>query len=112
MKDLVNNPYKYFIGRYIMPFLGYLFNVITLGCFFDYTYFYFCHHLSYCIYKDLLNSNRSSIDVNNWRNHKICLWDDLKTITIHDLNGKCVISTFSCSLWDRKLNREIYYFLK
>jgi hypothetical protein len=111
MKQLVNNPFKYFLGRYILPIIGTVFNVVTLMYFYDKTYFYFYHHLSYCVYKDLLLLNPSKVDLSNWRGHRILLWDDLKQVSIHN-ETSCVVSVYFSSLWDKNMNHQIYYLLR
>lgn len=110
MKQLVNNHIKYYFGKIIMPTLGFIFNLITFGLFYNITYFYFFHFNSYCVYKDLLKSYKTNIDLNNWRGHRILLWNDIKMITIHSDN-ECIISIFHSSNWDKNLNHQIYYLL-
>lgn len=111
MRKLVNNDFKYFIGKYIFPILGTIFSFITLRFFWEETYFYFFHHNSYYVYKDLLLLNKEKIDLKNWRGHEIILWHKDKHISIHNLEeGRgCTISTFYSSVWDKNMNHQIYY---
>ncbi|MEM4711287.1 MAG: hypothetical protein QXL18_05055 [Candidatus Woesearchaeota archaeon] len=110
MKQLVNNNLIYYTGKYIMPILGSIFNICTLLMFYRKTYFFFFHFNTLKVYKDLLSSYKSTVDLNNWRGHKIYLWHDIKTISIHN-EKECVISYFYSSLWDKNLNHQVYYLL-
>jgi hypothetical protein len=111
MKKLVNNDFKYFIGKYIFPIIGFVFNYLTIIFFFKKTYFYFFHYNSYCVYRDLLMLTKNQIDLKNWRGHKIVLWHEDKRISIHDLEGRkeCTISHYYSAEWDKNMNHKIYY---
>lgn len=110
MRKLVNNDFKYFIGKYIFPIIGFVFNFLTIMLFWKKTYFYFFHHNSYYVYKDLLKITKNQIELKNWRGHKIILWHEEKNISIHDLEGRgCTISSFYSSVWDKNMNHQIYY---
>jgi hypothetical protein len=105
-KQLVNNPFKYWIGRIIMPILGFIFNFSTFLLFYSKTYYFFFNHLSYMILKDLLRTDKSKINLNDWRGYKIILWKN-KRVSIHSEN-EGIVSTFSKSQWDRNLNEKVY----
>lgn len=113
----------YYTGKIVMPILGFIFNILTLCIFFNYSYYFFFHFNSIVMYHELLNMEKRDLTILsmtdsmtryeiNDTDYQLILWHETESITIHELNYKCVVSAFTTSKWDRKLNNEIYNLFK
>ena len=121
MKDLIGKT-EYFIGSYMMPVIGVIFNMLTLTLFYTYTYFFFFHFNSLCVYHRLLNMEKRDFDIQSVSDlateYKICnsdyslwLWHDNCSISVFK-DEDCIVSGYTSANWDKKLNNNIYNLFK